>query len=171
MSLANFYSMVVDNKIVCLVTGFFINNTMLLYGMFINLFVYVYPQPLSILEHLNPYSLFYRIQIQTSYNSIFNDNNQNYLQFSLLSMISFLLLSIQNKNFWLKRKKKIQKFSKIEVKNLKFSFQNKKIFENLNFSMRESFTLIGENGSGKTTLLNIINKILPLQEGNVYVND
>ena len=55
-------------------------------------------------------------------------------------------------------KKIITRFSKLEFKNLNFSFKDKEIFNNLNFKIEKNkiYGIKGESGSGKTTLLNIL---------------
>lgn len=48
--------------------------------------------------------------------------------------------------------------SLIEVRNLSAYYENKEIFSNLNFSVKEGdyLCIIGENGSGKTTLMRLL---------------
>lgn len=61
----------------------------------------------------------------------------------------------------------------IEVKNLSFSYEQQKVLENINFSIKknEFTTLIGPNGGGKSTLLKLILGINTLQEGEVKIFD
>ena len=56
------------------------------------------------------------------------------------------------------------------INNLSFFRNNKKIFENLNLSLRNgSITQIrGKNGSGKTTLLQVILNILESETGEIF---
>jgi len=58
----------------------------------------------------------------------------------------------------------------LEVKNVSFSYKDKKILNNISFSVKkkESITIFGPNGSGKTTLIKIILGILKPSLGNVY---
>lgn len=64
----------------------------------------------------------------------------------------------------------------LEVKNLQFSYQNKKVINNLNLSINEgSFTaIIGNNKSGKTTLIKLICGLLDSKDsivaGYTYVD-
>lgn len=46
----------------------------------------------------------------------------------------------------------------IEIKNLSHSFNNKKIYENLNLNIKKGsvFAILGKNGVGKSTLINIL---------------
>ncbi|MDV3167866.1 MAG: energy-coupling factor transporter ATPase [Candidatus Phytoplasma stylosanthis] len=61
----------------------------------------------------------------------------------------------------------------IVIKNLGFSYKDKKIFHNLNlkFSMGEWVSVIGHNGSGKTTLAKILTGLLQHKEGQVFIYD
>ncbi len=58
----------------------------------------------------------------------------------------------------------------LEVENLSFSYKNKKVLCNLNFSIRKGkfAAVIGPNGSGKTTLLNLLTGFMQPQEGKIY---
>ncbi|MGQ9845673.1 MAG: ABC transporter ATP-binding protein, partial [Caldisericia bacterium] len=60
----------------------------------------------------------------------------------------------------------------LQVKDLHFSYQDKKILKEINISInkKESVTIFGPNGSGKTTLLKIILGILKPEKGGVYLN-
>lgn len=51
-----------------------------------------------------------------------------------------------------------QKFLNIEISNLQFSYENRKIFNNLDFSINrgEIFCIAGNSGIGKSTLLKIL---------------
>lgn len=57
----------------------------------------------------------------------------------------------------------------IEIKNLNFSYNDKKILKNINFSLEkpEFLCLLGPNGSGKTTLLKNICGLLKVQHGKI----
>ena len=60
----------------------------------------------------------------------------------------------------------------LEVKNLTFSYGEKKILKNLNFSFSngELLGIFGPSGSGKTTLINLIMGFINPTEGKIYVN-
>ncbi len=62
---------------------------------------------------------------------------------------------------------------KLNVENINFSFDNKRILKNINFKVEEGqfVTFLGKSGSGKSTLLNIISGILANKIGNIYVDD
>ena len=57
----------------------------------------------------------------------------------------------------------------LTVQNLSKSFDEKKLFSNINFEIKrgERVAIIGDNGTGKTTLLKIINGILSPDTGEV----
>lgn len=59
----------------------------------------------------------------------------------------------------------------IQAKNISFSYGEKVIFSNINFSVRpkEVLCIIGPNGCGKTTLLDCILGILKLRQGEVLI--
>jgi len=60
----------------------------------------------------------------------------------------------------------------IEVANLSFSYGNKKILSDINFSVEPNtfVAVLGINGTGKSTLIKCLNKINKLTEGEVKIN-
>lgn len=60
----------------------------------------------------------------------------------------------------------------IEVKNLSAFYENRKVFENVEFSVTEGdyLCIIGENGSGKTTLMKILLGFDIKHSGNIKFN-
>ena len=60
----------------------------------------------------------------------------------------------------------------IEVTNLSFSYGNKKILSDINFSVEPNtfVAVLGINGTGKSTLIKCLNKINKLKEGEVKIN-
>lgn len=60
----------------------------------------------------------------------------------------------------------------IQVENLSFSYQNKKIFSNLSFSIKkgEYLCIIGKNGSGKSTLAKLLSGLIFSQEGSILIS-
>ncbi len=72
-------------------------------------------------------------------------------------------------------KKIIQNFNlkNLKIKNLDFSFDKKKIFENLNleFECGKIYGVIGPSGSGKTTLANLLLGLLSQNKGEILIND
>lgn len=65
-------------------------------------------------------------------------------------------------------KKRFRKLIKIE--DLSYKIKESIILRSLNLEIPQNklTTIIGPNGAGKSTLLNIIARLLPLQEGEVY---
>lgn len=61
----------------------------------------------------------------------------------------------------------------IEVKNLKKSFNNSTVLENINFYVNkgETVSLIGPSGSGKSTLLRCIIDLENFDEGEIYIKN
>lgn len=60
----------------------------------------------------------------------------------------------------------------LEVKNLNFSYANKSILNELNFSLEsgEVMGILGRNGVGKSTLLKLILGLLNLEHGKILLN-
>ena len=77
---------------------------------------------------------------------------------------------IDNKNFRLKDKIKFEK--KLVIKDLSFSYTDKKIINNLQLSINkgEFIGIIGESGTGKTTLINILLGLLSPTEGKILAD-
>lgn len=61
----------------------------------------------------------------------------------------------------------------LEISNLKFSYKNKDIFNQIDFNLEsnEILSILGPNGVGKTTLLKCINRILKPQGGSILVEN
>jgi len=59
----------------------------------------------------------------------------------------------------------------LEIKNLGFSYREKKILNDISFSVKagEICGLLGPNGSGKTTLLKCLNRILENETGTIRI--
>lgn len=58
---------------------------------------------------------------------------------------------------------------KLEISGLTFSYENKKIFDNLEFSVREGefVSLLGPSGCGKSTLLKLLTGVIFPEEGHI----
>ena len=57
----------------------------------------------------------------------------------------------------------------LEVKDLKFSYDNTGLYKSINFSIqhKEHVVLVGPNGSGKSTFMKLIAKILNPDSGTI----
>ncbi|GAH56118.1 unnamed protein product [marine sediment metagenome] len=64
-----------------------------------------------------------------------------------------------------------KKRNMLTVKNLDFSYNQRKVLDNISFNVeKEDFiSILGPNGSGKSTLVNLISKVLIGYEGKIEV--
>jgi iron complex transport system ATP-binding protein len=60
----------------------------------------------------------------------------------------------------------------VSVKNLSFSYDNKRIIDDISFDIKEGsfISILGPNGAGKSTLVNVMSKVLKDFEGKIEVN-
>ena len=60
----------------------------------------------------------------------------------------------------------------LEVKNVSKSFDNKKIIDNVSFTIPKGkiVGLLGKNGCGKTTILKMINDLLTIDSGEILID-
>ena len=61
---------------------------------------------------------------------------------------------------------------KLEVSGLSFSYDNKKLFENLDFSIKkgEFVSLLGPSGCGKSTILKLLTGVIQAETGRITVD-
>jgi len=64
-------------------------------------------------------------------------------------------------------------FYSLELRNVNFSYNNKKILENLNFKIKkgDKIGLVGITGSGKSTFVDIVAGFLKTDSGKLLIND
>lgn len=70
-------------------------------------------------------------------------------------------------------KRQLSEFKdKIELRNANFSYKEKLILEDINFtiSKNEVVAFVGESGSGKTTLVNLFSGLFPLDKGKMIID-
>ena len=69
--------------------------------------------------------------------------------------------------------KKLNQNIMIRMNNVSFSYGKRKIFEDVNFEIKEGsiVSLIGKSGSGKSTLLYLLGGFLKAQAGEYYFRD
>ena len=102
-------------------------------------------------------------------------NNYNYYAKSLdtiyndISEFELNLKNIQNKKIL--RDSNFQ--DSIKLNKACFSFEDKKVFENVNLEIKKNeITVIsGANGAGKSTLINILLGLLPLRSGDYLIDN
>jgi len=60
----------------------------------------------------------------------------------------------------------------IEFKNVKFGYENKKVFNNLSFKIKagEKVGIVGASGSGKSTLINLLQRAYDIQSGEILID-
>lgn len=61
----------------------------------------------------------------------------------------------------------------IEIKELSYFVKSRPILENINLKIKDKdfVAIIGPNGAGKSTLLKLILNLLPLQKGDIIINN
>ncbi len=60
-----------------------------------------------------------------------------------------------------------------KFKNVDFSYENKKVLDNINFEIpkdKRKIAILGENGSGKSTLFLLMNGILKKKSGQIFID-
>ncbi|MDD2493338.1 MAG: metal ABC transporter ATP-binding protein [Bacilli bacterium] len=61
----------------------------------------------------------------------------------------------------------------IEIKNLSWKAGHRTILENINLLIEDNdfIAIVGPNGAGKSTLLKLILNMIPMQQGNILINN
>lgn len=61
----------------------------------------------------------------------------------------------------------------LELKNINFKYNEKKVLKNVSFSIEEGsfFVLLGLNGAGKSTIFSLLTRLLTIQDGNIIINN
>ena len=78
-----------------------------------------------------------------------------------------------NSSINLQKQKNLEFKDCISLKNIKFSYEKKIIFENLNldFQKGKKICIIGESGSGKSTLIDLITGLSNPNSGNIFIDN
>ena len=80
-------------------------------------------------------------------------------------------MDLDNKPNSFHRKNLIDLKKIIQLKNVSFSYNNEKVFSNLNLSLKGKVSLIkGKTGSGKSTLISILMGLLVPETGDLIVD-
>jgi len=60
----------------------------------------------------------------------------------------------------------------LEIKNVSYKYDKELVLKNINLEIKEGsfLVLLGLNGAGKSTLFALITRLLPLQEGEIFIN-
>ena len=71
------------------------------------------------------------------------------------------------------KKKFTKEIKNIKIKNLNYSYNDKKVLNNLNLEINngEKILLVGDSGTGKSTLFKILMGYLSIERGQVYFDD
>ena len=105
----------------------------------------------------------------------FNDNNEQSINQKILCS-SQLNSKSRNINNFFEKNKKYENYDNnkdvIRINNIKKSFGNNLILDNLSFELYkdEIFVLLGHNGAGKTVFLSILTGLIKNDSGAVYYN-
>lgn len=85
----------------------------------------------------------------------------------------YLLYDIKNVDNILVRKKCIDFCKTIELKQIDFSYDNKKVLQNINLRINNGdfIGIVGTSGAGKTTLIDLIAGLLSPQTGEILVDN
>lgn len=62
---------------------------------------------------------------------------------------------------------------KLEVRNLDVSYEQLNVLKNVNIIVEQGvfFTVLGDSGSGKSTILKAVSGLIPLNAGEIYLNE
>ena len=105
------------------------------------------------------------LRLIPSINKIMSNYN-HILFFKSSSSVISKEFSVKKKTFNENLSKKLLLDNSFEIKNADFSYQEKKIFKNLNFHINKNdcIGIYGESGSGKTSLIDIIMTLNKLEK-------
>lgn len=89
-----------------------------------------------------------------------------------ISILDNIFLELKNEKIDNSNLKTINKINKIEFKNVSLSYENKAIFNNINFTLFDNniYCIQGPSGSGKSTLAKMLTKIETVYKGDILIN-
>ena len=89
-----------------------------------------------------------------------------------IEKIDYITKKVQYQSKQFEQAKVSRYIFEIEVKNLNFSYKDKKALSDISFkiSYGESVAIVGESGSGKSTLINILTGYIKVDDGMVFIN-
>lgn len=104
---------------------------------------------------------------------VFQNYRNSFLNFSgsLSSYQEFINDLNQNKIHYT-GKIDIKEIESIELKEVDFSYSKMKLLKNVNLKIPKNsmIAFVGPSGSGKTTMTNIISGLLPIENGELFIN-
>lgn len=112
------------------------------------------------------------VGISTEFINLSNDFNSSILEIrstkNIKAKVKNIFIDDENKNLTI-----INKVETIKIENANFSYQDKKIFENLNVSFQKNkkYLIVAPNGRGKSTLIKLILGLLKLEKGQILIDD
>ncbi len=61
---------------------------------------------------------------------------------------------------------------KIEMQNVSIGYAHKEVLRDLTFAVLpgQMVGLVGPNGSGKSTIIRALTRVIPLQQGNIFLD-
>ena len=84
-------------------------------------------------------------------------------------------IKLKKEKILIENKNEIQnfQFKSLQIKNLSFSYKDKKILKNINLDIhsKDLVLITGQSGSGKTSLLDIISGLIKTKNGVLAVNN
>lgn len=89
-----------------------------------------------------------------------------------ISVLDNIFSELKTENIDNSNLKTINKINKIEFKNVSLSYENKAIFNNINFTLFDNniYCIQGPSGSGKSTLAKMLTKIETVYKGDILIN-
>lgn len=116
--------------------------------------------------------LFAFLKILPSLNKLIIET-QSYVYSKLFIVKLNSIYKLKERKILLHKPKKNIFNSEISFNEVKFAYNSKSIFENLNFkiSKNDKIGILGESGSGKTTFLNLLMGLLDANKGEILIDN